>query len=79
MEDKIENIETDPFYEVITIEKFYKGDRIKFMSFTVKASEKSDLSKLIMDLLIKITEHKGYTSYFDSKNTDSFASLKKID
>jgi hypothetical protein len=60
-------------YETITIEKFNNGSRIKFMRFTVKCSEKNDLTKLVMDLLITISEKKGYQSYFDSTQHDPLA------
>lgn len=65
--------EKDVFFETLTIEKSKNGERMKFMSFTVKASEKGDLTKMIMDLLIRISEHKGYSTYFDSKTSDPFA------
>lgn len=62
-----------PYWETITIEKFNNGDRIKFMKFTVKGAEKSKLTRLIMDLMITISEKQGYSSYFDAKGKDPFA------
>ena len=64
----------EQYWETITIEKFKDEERVKIMSFTVKASEKSNLSKLVMDLLITIAQKQGYASYFDSKAIDPFAS-----
>lgn len=69
------NNDNETGWESITIEKFKNGDRIKFMHFNIKSSEKSSLSKLVMDLLINITEKQGYTSYFDSNSVDPLASL----
>lgn len=62
------------YWEQITIEKFHNEERIKIMTFCVKSSQKSNMSQLVIDLLIKITDYKGYVSYFDSKAPDPFAS-----
>lgn len=59
------------FTETITIAKFKNGTKIKFMSFTVATSEKSDLTKMVMGLLITIAEKKGYSTYFDSNSVDT--------
>lgn len=64
-----------PYWEKLTVEKFHNGDRIKFMSFSVKLSEKSKLTQMVMDLLITITLKEGYKSYFDSNVVDPLASL----
>lgn len=77
-EDSTGGLENEDFFETITIEKSKNGQRIKFMNFTVKASEKSDLTKMVMDLLIRISEKKGYTQYYNSKTIDPFASEKVI-
>ena len=74
----MEQNENMEFCETITIEKFHNGKKIKFMRFTTLASEKSDLTKMVMDLLIRIAEKKGYTTYFDSKEIDKFLTQEPI-
>ena len=78
MNIEVKNNNESGSWERITIGKFKNGDRIKFMNFTVKASEKSDLTKLVMELLITMAEKKGYTTYFDSKAADPLAKIENV-
>ncbi len=78
MKEEIIEPEKEVFWETITIEKFKNEKRVKFIKFTVKASEKSKLTKMVMDLLINVSEKQGYSAYFDPKGADPFAATEPI-